>query len=509
MKGARSLLLLIAVLALGGCRGAGVPADETAAPTATPTVWPTLAPVGSTTPAVAQEEQAAPRSPRLVEQYRVALEPGVVAVFPLEGHSDHPVRIEVLVLEGAPDPVVTIDNNRGDQLARADVGGPGEPEVIGQFQFPASAYYQLGITSATVGGAVGVSVYWLDPASLEGGGTFSMPEQELRGRITHPLTYHAFLLPAERGQRFDLAAVALTGSLDLLFELYGPDGRLLAARDDNVGNDPYLWNFMPAQSGLFTVILSNYGETTGDYLLRLSPSEGGGEAVIGSRTELPLQGTPRRSTWLTLEGRALDAISVSVTPLTTGVDPAIAIYDPFGNRLTVVDVSGRDQEEQLTLVQFPSGGQYQLEFTNMGDDGTVQYLIRRTSQLELDEGGAIAPGPTGRDGVINGPGTVYSYFFDGQAGDLVSIDAHPQGDSEVDLGFDVYTPDGYRLVSLDDVVGKNPVIDRLQLPQSGRCALTVWNFGDMRGEFIVFLTLAQAPAPLPSPSATPQPTPDE
>lgn len=484
----QAAVLLIAALAFSACRRN----DQALSITPTPTAWPTLAPAGTVSPAAPAPEMAAHEEQRLLERYRVLLEPGITAVYPLEGHVAQPVRIEVIVLEGTPDPAVTITDERGDQLALADAGGPGEPEVIGQFQFPVDGFYELGVTTTTVGGSVGVFIYSLDPAAVEGGGTFSSLDETLRGRITHPSTYHTFRLSAERGQRFDLGAAALTGTLDLLFKLYGPDGRLLAARDDNVGNDPYLWNFMPAHSGLYTVVLSNFGETTGDYLIRVSPSQGGGEAAIGTRTDLELQGAPRRSTWLTLTGRALDGISVEVQPTSAGVDPTITLYDPYGNRLTTVDVAGPDEAERLTLAQFPVDGEYQIEFATAAEGGTVRYLIRRISQYDLEAGGRITPGFTGRKDVIEGPGTAYAYFFDGQAGELVSIDAHPTtSGSNLDLGFDLFTPDGYLLISLDDVVGKNPVVDRLALPQSGRYVLTVWNYGDTQGEFIVFVTLTQ------------------
>ncbi len=490
-RGATLFTVITAFLLLACQRGQ--PTSPT--PTPPPTAWPTLAPVGTVTPAIPSSTAAPPSQPRLIERYRALLEPGTTAVYPLEGHADQPIRIEVIVLEGTPDPLVAITDAQGDQLALADVGGPGEPEVIGQFQFPADGYYELNIATATVEGAVGVSLYSLDPATVEGGGIFSSLDEALRGRITHPLTYHTFRLPVERGQRFDLSATALTGTLDLLFKLYGPDGRLLAARDDNVGNDPYLWNFMPAQSGLYTVMLSNYGETTGDYLIRVSPSQGAGEAMIGIRTELELQGVPRRSTWLTLTGRALDGISVEVQPTSAGVDPTITLYDPYGNRLTTVDVAGPGEAERLTLAQFPWDGEYQLEFVTVAESGTVQYLIRHVSQYNLEVGGRIAPGFTGRKDVMEGPGTVYTYFFEGQAGELVSLDAHPTSStSGLDLGIDLFTPDGYLLVSLDDVVGKNPVVDRLMLPQSGRYVLTVWNYGSAGGEFIVFVTLTQGAA---------------
>ncbi|HEC21776.1 MAG TPA: hypothetical protein ENI95_02535 [Chloroflexi bacterium] len=494
-------LLLLIGLALAACRGSKTP-EVPPTLTPSPTPWPTLAPVLTPVPTptgTATEDQG----PQLVDKFRAVVQEGLVSVFPLEGNIERPVRVEVIVLSGDIDPVITIDNAAGDRLAHADSGGAGEPEVIGQFQFPGDGFYELGLTTNSGSGEVGVSIYSLDPAEMEGGGVFTSLDEELRGTMEHPATYHTFRLPVQRGQRFDLSATALDEGLDLLFELYGPDGALLAARDDNVGLDPYLWNFMPSQSGTYTVVLSNYGEGVGDYVLRVSPSESGGAAAIGVRTDLEVSAVPRRSTWLTLEGRTLDAVRVEVRPIDPGIDPTIAIYDPYGNRLTAVDQFGPDQPEQLTLVQFPFDGEYQVEFMTLGEGGQIEYFIRPIRQVDIEMGGKrITPGRFAHEGEIVGPGTVFTYLFDAEAGDLIGVDAHGTDNSGLDLGFDLFAPDGSLLVTRDDTVGLNPVIDRLELPQSGQYALALWNYGGTTGPYELFVTNPEAPATPPGPSLT-------
>ena len=117
------------------------------------------------------------------------------------------------MLSGNLDPVIVIYNTQGDRLAQSNTAGPNQPEVIGQFVFPVDGYYELGITGGDGEGEVGVSVYRLDPADVEGGGTFEAIDQTLHGVIDHPSTYHTFRLPVQRGQRFDLGAEALTEGL--------------------------------------------------------------------------------------------------------------------------------------------------------------------------------------------------------------------------------------------------------------------------------------------------------
>jgi hypothetical protein len=346
---------------------------------------------------------------QLLDQFRVAIQEGAVSVFQLEGHIDQPVRVEAIVLSGDIDPYVTMSNSVGDRLAHSDSGQVGEPEVIGQFQFPGDGFYELGVAAPAGSGEVGISIYALDPANLEGGGVFDSIEGELRGTIEHPSTYHTFRLSVERGVRFDLSAQALTEGLDLVLELYSPDGVLLAARDDNVGVDPYLWNFMPSQSGLYTIVLSNYDEGVGDYLLQVSLADEDNPAALGTRTELELSANPRSSTWLTFESRALDAVRVEARPVSPGMDLRIALYDSYGNLLAVADQFGIGEPEQLTTVQVPYDGQYYVEFLTLGEGGEIEYYIRVIRQSEIELGGQrIAPSRFAHEGEIVGPGTSYT-----------------------------------------------------------------------------------------------------
>jgi hypothetical protein len=484
-------LALVAGLILAGCRARGgtqIPVT----PTSLPTAWPTLAPVYTAAPAAAGMV-VAETGPQLVEKFRVEVRDDAMEVYPLEGQIDHPVRVEAIVLAGDIDPVIVINNINGDRLAYADNGGPGQPEVIGQFLFPGDGYYELGISSASGVGEVGVSIYRLESVDLEGGGTFESIDEELVGTMAHPASYHTFRLTLERGRRIDLGATALTEGLDLLFELYGPDGALLTAKDDNVGNDPYLWNFMPSQSGVYTLVLSNFGETTGDYSLRVNPSESGGEAVLGTRTPLEVVGSPRRSTWMTLEGRALDGIRVEARPISPGVDISMTITDPYGNQLASVNQFGADEPEQMTLVQFPFDGEYQIEFLSLGEGGEIDYFIRTIRQPDIEMGGRVVPGNIGHEGEIVGPGTAVVYEFDSLAGDLVGIDAHGTGGTGLDLVFDLYDEEGHLVISRDDDVGKDPVLDRIELTTTGRYALVVWNYGGTTGPFDIFITSPEAP----------------
>ena len=487
-------MLLITGL-LVGCRNSGANPTETSA-----TAWPTLAPVLSPMPDGAGVPAGA-TGPQLIDKFRADVTDGTMSLYPLEGLVDQPVRVEVIVLQGDLDPVIEINNSNGDQLALANSGGRGEPEVIGQFQFPIDGYYELAIGALEGSGQVGVSIYRLEKAAIAGGGVFGSIDEELQGRMTQPASYHIFRLEAERGKRFDITAKALTPELDLAFNLYNPDGALVEARDDTEGNDPVLWNFMPRQTGTYTIALTNVDEHTGDYSLKVSPSVSGGEAVIGSRGDLTLSGSPRKSTWLTFSVRSMDVLRIEARTLDPAVDIEMGLYDQYGNRLAFANEGGTGADETLAFVQLPFEGAYQVEFETLSDSGDIQYVIRTSRPTTDDLGGRIAPSNFARKGEMLETGTVISYDFDLNAGDLLSVAARAVGaGNTLDLGFDIYDPDGSLLSTHDDDVGKNPVIDRIEVSLSGRYVVTLWNYAGTVGPFEIVIDSPKAPE-VPSPNS--------
>lgn len=484
----------------------------TPGPTPSPSPWPTLVALGPTQalPETAASPEAtlnpipspvgitAPDAPERIEHFRVSVEPGLTAVFPLRGYVAIPVRIEVIVLSGAPDPTIDLRNDQGDQLLFSDNAGPSEPEVIGQFQFPVDGYYELGLSSASLTGELGVSVFYL-PAESGFAEAFQQIPQEVRGAITQPASYHSYRLMLERGRRVDIVAEAFAERLDLVFRLYSPRGVELAARDDNDGKNPALWNFMPGESGWYTLVLSNFDDNVGEYVLRLTEAQGGAAAQLGVRSAITLESTPRRSSWLTFEGRALDAVRIETRPLSPGVDVAIQLYDPYGHRLVDADSFGPDQPEQVTLVQLPVSGIFQVEFTTLGEAGEIEYFIRPESGADLDQGGLISAGGPGQTGEFVGPASLISWVFDVEAGALIGLDAHATESTGLDLGFTLLSPDGDILIERDDSVGLDPVIDRYEVPLTGRYVLMLWNKGRSTGPYDVFVTRPEGAIALPTP----------
>jgi hypothetical protein len=355
----------------------------------------------------------------------------------------------------------------------------------------------VGVTSGT--GQVGVSIYALDIAGLDGGGDLSSMSQVLSGSMRHPASYHSFHIPVERGKRFDLSASALTQGLSLLIELYGPDGVLKATSETGADGNPYLWNFMPSQTGIYTMVLSNTDDHTGDYQVRVSPSEGAAEAALRARTSFEMSDYKGPGSWFTLEGSAGNGIYLKANPHDNAIDMVVSVYDQYGNRLAQANENGTGAGETIGLVQFPRDGVYQIEIKSHAGAGSGDYYIRPVALVEAGIGGIIYPGGRKESGELSGSAMSIVYLFDGSQGELIGVDAHATSGSGLDLGFDLYTPDGNLLVTRDDDVGKNPVLDRVELPVTGRYVLVIWNYGGTTGTYDVFVTHPQSPSTTPLP----------
>jgi hypothetical protein len=476
------LLCLLGIFILASCK-AGSNADLLAdlpAPTQPPT-FPTVLPTG--TASLPQLPENTADGVVLIERYRAEIVPDAISIYPLEGRLDRPVSIEVMVLSGEINPVIEIYTMEGDQFVIADSSGVGEPETLGPIEFPADGYYELGVSSEDGSGEVGVSIYGHEGQPVEGGWSFDALPGEKAGVISDVGTVHMFRIPAERGRRFDAWAQAVGNELDLFFDLYDPDGHLVAARDDNVGLDPYLWNFMPAQSGIYSLALKNYGSTFGNYVLRVDQSSGGESISIDQPVSFELQATPRRSAWFVFDCLPSEPISIESHPQNPDLDYEIALYDQYGNRLTDVNNSAAGQPEVLTFVRPPHDGACQVEFIPLETEGVVDFTITRAAGDVESVSGPIVAGGDPLRCHIAGPGTVLSYSFEAKAGDRVNMGVRFLNGALIDLNFDLYDPDGYLLYSSLGVDGAGLLVQAYSLPAAGDYTLVFWNQGQQAGDF--------------------------
>jgi hypothetical protein len=470
----RSLALIASLVALAACDG-GAAVEMAVGPTGDLTAagpLPTVAPIPTEDIAVQTAAPVQP-APELIESIRGDVQPLAQSIFGLTGQAGDVVRIEVQVRSGAPDLALELSTPGGEVLARVDAGGPGESEAVGEFRFPATGYYELGVRSAAGDGQIDVLIYQLADEVLSGGGVIPGFDQPATGSMDSPATIHSFTLQVERGQRFDLRATALSGDLDLLFELYDPQGEAVASRDDSLGYDPYLFNHMPVIGGEYTVVLTNYEQTTGDYELLAQRSQSSGQLSFGRNQTIALPTEPHHGTWMTFVGVGGEGLSIDAEPISPNVDLTLAIHDIHGNRLAFADLGGPGVGEHLR-VRRPYDGPYQLAFDTLLEGGQMRYDVIARTPLDFDPNGSQLAFPTTRKVTIESRevGVTYAYWFDGEAGQRVTFDGSTNAGT-LDLAFDLYDQAGNLLSTHDDDRGNDPVLENYPLPFTGRYYLVL------------------------------------
>lgn len=461
---------LTLALLLAACAGRGDAPPETGSLPGT--ALPTIAPVdaGALT---AQASEASQQGLVLLKSFRGDVQPEAEAIFGLTGEAGEAVRIEVQVRLGEPDLALHLSTPSGEILANVDVGGPGESEVIGEFRLPAEGYYELAVQSLENTGQVDVLIYEISGEVLSGGGALPGLGQPVTGSMDRPATFHTYKLRTERGQRFDLRATALSGDLDLVFELYDPQGEPVVKRDDSLDKDPYLFNYMPQLSGDYTVVLTNFEGTTGTYQIIAEASQGGSPLDFGRRQVISLPTEPHHGAWVPFISTAGEGLSINADPLNPNTDLTLAVHDVFGNRLAFADNGGPGAGESLR-VQVPYDGPYQLEFGTLSEGGEVRYDAYERSSFDFDTSGPLIEFPTLRDVTIllQQGGETHAYWFDGEQGQRITIDATARSGT-LDLAFDLLDEAGNVLSAHDDDRNTDPVLENYPLPYTGRYYLVL------------------------------------
>lgn len=465
MKPFHILCILLLAVTLAGCGGATVDASVTSEPPPG-TPLPTVAPVAEGDAATLAAE-VAQEGWELLYSARGDVDPQAEAIFGVTGEAGVAMRIEARVHIGQPDLVLELSTPGSDVLARVDASGPGQSEVISEFLVPTTGYYEMAIQSLEGTGVVDVLVYQLSPEILTGGGVIPGFDQPVRGSMDRPATIHTYRLPVERAQRFDLWATATSGDLDLLFELYDPQGNLVASRDDDLNFDPYVFNVMPPASGEYTIVLTNYEQTTGNYEIMATRSQSSGQLSFGTRQLVSLPLEPAHGVFVEFIGVAGDGISISAEPINPGIDLTLAVHDVFGNELVFANRGGQGEGERLGRVQLPYDGPYQLEFGTLREGGEVRYDAYERTPFDFDTGGPEIVFPTTRNVTVLESGTTHVYWFDGQEGQRITLDATTLAGT-MDLAFDLFGPPGNLLSARDDDRGRDPVLENYPLPFTGR-----------------------------------------
>jgi hypothetical protein len=306
--------------------------------------------------------------------------------------------------------------------------------------------------------------------------------------------YHLWTFEGESGQTI---SISLTGNFDTYIQLYGPDGFLVTLDyGSGSGSTSQISSYPLFADGEYTIIVSSFTSTSGDYELSLlegapppPPSEEQGSLEFGETGSGRLSEGERHS-W-TFEGEEDQVISITMIG---DFDTYLELYGPDEEQLiTDDDGYGSNLNSLISGFTLPEDGTYLIIARSYSDFASGSY------ELTLEEGvvqpnyPTYEPPPTPESveqGSIEVGDTVdaelevgerHSWTFEGEEGQEVTITMDAD-DNGFDTYLELYGPDGDFLTSNDDSRGSlNSQIEEFELPEDGTYTIVARSYSDFAG----------------------------
>lgn len=326
--------------------------------------------------------------------------------------------------------------------------------------------------------------------------------------------------------------------LDPLIVLLGPNGEELAFNDDtNDSLNSAIVDFTLPETGAYTIVATRYnqidGLTEGDFTLTLSS----GDAVV---TQPPVvegntltygssvTGTISDSNYevlYTFAGIEGDVVTIELTADDSqSLDTTVTLFDPNNNVLTSnddVDFGGGNFNSAIVDFTLPETGTYTIIATRYnGEEGTSAggFTLTLTNDGASEPDVIIEP-PTSGDsiaynetvtGVIDSNTFEVAYTFEGESGDVVTIEMSVANSTDnLDTLIVLIDPNGQELASNDDVdlSTTNSAITEITLPDNGIYTVIATRYqgtdGLSSGEFILSISNDSAPPVVDGGTTTP------
>ncbi|MBC7872118.1 MAG: PPC domain-containing protein [Chitinophagaceae bacterium] len=307
------------------------------------------------------------------------------------------IGIQMNAITGDLDPFIILLDEAGNQLVDND----DDPESDGlnsylrDFTIPEAGTYT--IVAQRYNGAQGSS-----EGRYELTLTSDTPFEEASSAISDTQLARFYKFEGEANQIVTISMEATSGNLDPLLILLDPAGREIARNDDQEQGDlnSLIDNITLPETGVYTIIAShffqNYGTSTGNFDLQLSPGRGDSIVTIFSQ---PIEYGAQESGTIsanenlfiyTFEGSANDVITLRAAAQDNTLDPVVILYDNKGNEIARNDDNPLDEDlitnSGLQDFVLPDNGYYSIAVSN-STDGTGDYEL----SLELEQAGQANP----------------------------------------------------------------------------------------------------------------------
>lgn len=434
---------------------------------------------------------------------------------------------------GTGDTIETMIQRTGDYLVRVTTAEAG-----------ASAY-QIGLSytdrenpanNPTLPPQV-VGIPTPTPVPYVGVGTFV---SELRAgeifsdTLSDTIREHVYTFDGETGQVIGLELRRVNGDIDPFLTLYAPDGRPLAMDDDTLaGGNARIQNVALPDAGLYSVQVTG-GAGTYELVLTqgyatlsiatpdvipsatvapyATPTLGFVDSDSALTDHQPVIGNIVRGgdfARFSFSVRAGDSATIMLMPYgTSGIRPRFELFDPAGALVTTA--SGRDSNANgaafRPAIPLAEGGTYTLIVT--GEDGsTGTYMLTYGRGVTMiDEVQPAPPSSERLNATIDRRGERHAWRVTLNAGDVITVAATGDSESQLDPYLEIATSDGVVLFADDNAGGnRNALIRVATITETGAYSLRVRDAsGNATGDYtLVWRYINLAPSPTPPPATAP------
>lgn len=372
--------------------------------------------------------------------------------------------------------------------------------------------------------------------SYYGEGIFIQPLDGIErvvGSLTEGASAHLYTFNGTAGQFITIEMARLSGTVDPIITLYGPDGNGIAM-DDNSGGGrtALLQNIILPIDGIYTIqaegdgffgdyqlslVLSDlYRPVTPGAIIALTPIPTTvlaqptlGPAIEGQRLEdhvpvlgLITAGDFNRHSFFATAG---DTVTINVQAVgNQALRPQVEVYDPDGTLVASARGSLSDDGRTAFVAPFSVSmdGAYLIFVT--GEDSSIgEYIVSYgLGPTHRDVYRGLAKPNTLTSGAIEAGGIRDVWQVNLQAGDIITVAVSP-GDATLDPSVEVALADGTQLAADDNSGGgRAALISGVEISQSGPYLLRVRDArGTASGVYTLvwrYINLAPTATPIPN-----------
>jgi hypothetical protein len=280
-------------------------------------------------------------------------------------------------------------------------------------------------------------------------------------------------------------------SIDLTLKLLDPGGNVIASIDNGYDGDlEVLTDVLLPNDGTYIIEAGEFFNESGPYQLTLQLADEiqfGGGGRIEFAQEITTELSENNDHIWVFFGTAGQDISIILTSLDDQLDVILELRGPDGRQITVLDEGFAGDAEVLTGLPLSVTGDYVIVVRGFaGRGGSYSLFLDQggESTINFYDAGDLSYGDRQREYLRNDE--AHAWFFDGQAGDQVSIEVSPL-ESNLDLDIWLLDPELNEVAIKDEFLsGESEKIEQI-LPNAGQYLVLVREFFGEPGPYEVIL----------------------